>query len=162
MTTLDQAVHAAGRHARSAALRNLGVTACPYPSDGTPIEQAARQAWISQYLRARPLAPGVVDFRSDLDDLAGSGDDTDTTSTTEADMPVVPNVLMTLAEAAGPDGARLKTYWTVGKGAAKIRWKTAGDFNRCVRHLGKYVEDPEGLCNTYHQAAVGAPPGKGH
>lgn len=58
--------------------------------------------------------------------------------------------------------ARLREYWVRGEGAAKIRWGTDGDFKRCVRHLGKYVRDPEGLCNTYHQAAVGAPPGKGH
>lgn len=56
----------------------------------------------------------------------------------------------------------LKRYWTKGAGAAKIRWGTSGDFDRCVTHLGKYVANPEGLCNTYHQAAVGAPPGKGH
>ena len=56
----------------------------------------------------------------------------------------------------------LKRYWTKGPGAAKIAWGTPGDFKRCVTHLGKYVRDPEGLCNTYHQAAVGAPPGKGH
>lgn len=58
--------------------------------------------------------------------------------------------------------ASLKRYWTKGAGAAKIGWGRDGDFNRCVLHLGKYVRDPEGLCNTYHQAAVGAPPGKGH
>lgn len=79
MTTVDQATQAAGRHARSAALRNLGVTACPYPADGTPTQQAARQAWISQYARSRPPAPGVIDFRTDLDALAGNdGDPADT------------------------------------------------------------------------------------
>ena len=58
---------------------------------------------------------------------------------------------------------RLKRYWTKGEGAAKIAWGTPGDFNRCVYHLGKlFVTDPQGLCNTYHQAAIGAPPGKGH
>ncbi len=74
MTTVDQASTAAARLARSAALRNQGVTACPYPADGTTVQRAARQAWISAYLRARPPLPGVVDFRSDLDVLAG-GDD---------------------------------------------------------------------------------------
>jgi hypothetical protein len=78
----------------------------------------------------------------------------------------VPNVLVDLREAGGVghlgDGEQLKIYWTRGKGAAKVRWGTHGDFRRCVRHLGKYVTDPEGLCNTYHVAAVGAPPGKGH
>lgn len=65
------------------------------------------------------------------------------------------------AEAYGSDRG-LREYWTHGEGALKIRWGTPGDFNRCVRHLGKYVRDPEGLCNEYHTEAVGAPPGKGH
>lgn len=60
------------------------------------------------------------------------------------------------------DGSHLKTYWTRGPGAAKIAWGTPGDFDRCVLHLGKYVTDPEGLCNVYHRAATGHPPGKGH
>lgn len=57
---------------------------------------------------------------------------------------------------------RLRLYWTRGKGAIKIAWGLPGDFNRCVTHLGKYVKDPKGLCNVYHQSALGAPPGKGH
>ena len=56
----------------------------------------------------------------------------------------------------------LKNYWVHGPGALKIRWRTDGDFERCVRELRPHVANPEGLCNTYHQAAVGAPPGKGH
>lgn len=79
----------------------------------------------------------------------------------EADwVPPVPNVLYDLRE-AGSD-RKLRAYWTRGEGAAKIRWGTGGDFNRCVRHLAKYVGDAKGLCNVYHQIAVGAPPGKGH
>jgi hypothetical protein len=63
----------------------------------------------------------------------------------------------------GVEGARkLREYWVHGKGAVKIAWGTPGDFDRCVSHLRKYVRDPEGLCNEYHQAAVGSPPGKGH
>jgi hypothetical protein len=57
--------------------------------------------------------------------------------------------------------AQLKAYWTRGPGAAKIAWNTPGDFKRCVAELGKYVRDPEGLCNVYHQAATGGPPGHG-
>lgn len=69
-----------------------------------------------------------------------------------------------VAAAATPDAgaAKLREYWVHGPGAAKIRWGSAGDFDRCVMHLGKYVTDPKGLCNTYHQEALGAPPGKGH
>jgi len=63
----------------------------------------------------------------------------------------------------GVEGARkLREYWVHGAGAVKIKWGTPGDFKRCVRHLSKYVTDPEGLCNEYHQAALGQPPGKGH
>lgn len=62
---------------------------------------------------------------------------------------------------AEDNGARmLKAYWTRGKGALKIRWGTPGDFDRCVKHLRDKVSDPEGLCNTYHQAATGHAPGK--
>jgi hypothetical protein len=57
-------------------------------------------------------------------------------------------------------GRVLKHFWTKGKGALEIAWGTPGDFERCVAHLGKYVRDPEGLCNTYHQAATGHAPGK--
>lgn len=63
----------------------------------------------------------------------------------------------------GVEGAaKLRDYWVRGRGAVKIAWGTPGDYKRCVRHLRKYVSDPEGLCNTYHQAALGKPPGKGH
>lgn len=58
--------------------------------------------------------------------------------------------------------AQLRRYWTRGPGAAKIGWGTGGDFLRCVAQLGKYVSDPKGLCNVYHVAATGSPPGKGH
>lgn len=57
---------------------------------------------------------------------------------------------------------QLKNYWTHGAGAAKIRWGEPHDFDRCVKQLRPYVRDPEGLCNTYHQAALGHPPGQGH
>ncbi|MGH3099308.1 MAG: hypothetical protein ACRDMV_25285 [Streptosporangiales bacterium] len=55
---------------------------------------------------------------------------------------------------------RLKNYWVHGKGAAKIRWGEPNDFYRCVAHLRKYVSDPQGLCNTYHEAALGVAPGQ--
>lgn len=57
------------------------------------------------------------------------------------------------------DATNLRKYWLYGEGAAKIRWGTDGDFTRCVRHLRKYVTDPEGLCANYHRAANGIWPG---
>ncbi len=54
------------------------------------------------------------------------------------------------------DTARLKTYWTVGEGAAKIRWGTDGAFKRCVRHLRKYFpKNPEALCANLEKQATG-------
>jgi HK97 family phage prohead protease len=50
---------------------------------------------------------------------------------------------------------RLHEYWVHGEGAAKIRWGEPNDFDRCVRHLGKYIRDPEGYCNLAHHAATG-------
>lgn len=72
----------------------------------------------------------------------------------------VPNILLSLEEARSD--ARLRAYWTRGKGAAKIRWGVKGDFNRCVRHLRKYVADPKGLCAEYHHDALGVWPGREH
>ncbi|MGW4720473.1 hypothetical protein [Nocardia sp. NPDC004260] len=51
--------------------------------------------------------------------------------------------------------ARLREYWVHGEGAVKIKWGAPGDFDRCVRHLGKYVKDPKGLCAEYHHEALG-------
>lgn len=63
----------------------------------------------------------------------------------------------------GVEGAhQLKEYWVHGLGAAKIRWGEPHDFDRCVLELGKYVRDPEGLCNVYHVAALGVAPGQEH
>jgi hypothetical protein len=55
----------------------------------------------------------------------------------------------------GPGGHDLLKYWTRGPGAIKIRWGTDGSFDRCVRNLGKYVRNPQGLCAEYHKAATG-------
>lgn len=58
---------------------------------------------------------------------------------------------------------KLLNYWVHGEGAAKIRWGTPGDFNRCVRNLRKYFpRNPEGLCNRLHTRALGVPPGQEH
>lgn len=85
----------------------------------------------------------------------------------ENGVPIVPNVLIDMAaftkerdvnQGPGP-GHNLRNYWVKGEGAAKIRWKTPGDWTRCVRHLSKYVKDPKGLCSEYHHQATGMWPG---
>lgn len=57
---------------------------------------------------------------------------------------------------------RLMRYWSVGPGAAKIRWNSPGDYDRCVVHLSKYVSPAivHGLCQNLHQRATGFPAGK--
>jgi hypothetical protein len=59
--------------------------------------------------------------------------------------------------------ARIRRYWTHGKGAAKIRWGQPGDFNRCRRQLAKYVKNPRwlaGTCANMHKEALGVWPGQ--
>lgn len=50
----------------------------------------------------------------------------------------------------------LRRYWTRGKGAAKIRWGTPGDWTRCVRNLSKYMGPrAKGYCQLRHKEATG-------
>jgi hypothetical protein len=57
----------------------------------------------------------------------------------------------------GGNAATLKRYWTIGRGALKIRWGTKGDLTRAHRHLAKYVgpERAWGLAQNYHQSLFG-------
>ena len=61
------------------------------------------------------------------------------------------------------DTQRLRTYWTRGKGAAKIRWGVPGDFNRCRKQLGKYIKNKhylDGTCANLHKVAINLWPGQ--
>ena len=52
---------------------------------------------------------------------------------------------------------KLRRYWTVGKGAAKVRWGTGGDWTRCVRNLSKYMGPrSKGYCALRHKEMTGA------
>jgi hypothetical protein len=54
----------------------------------------------------------------------------------------------------------LRRYWTVGKGGAKIRWGTGGDWTRCVRQLSKYLGPrAKGYCALRHKEMNGVWPG---
>lgn len=51
---------------------------------------------------------------------------------------------------------KLRRYWLYGKGAAKIRWGTDGDWTRCVRQLSKYLGPrAKGYCALRHKEATG-------
>lgn len=65
-----------------------------------------------------------------------------------------------MARARRGNAQRLRNYWAKGKGATKVRWGIPGDFNRCVRHLRKYIRDPQGYCALRHRQALGTWPGK--
>lgn len=55
---------------------------------------------------------------------------------------------------------KLRRYWTVGEGAAKIRWGTPGDWTRCVEHLSKYLGPrAKGYCSLRHKERNGYYPG---
>lgn len=102
----------------------------------------------------KPKGGGTVDTE-EADRIV---DDAGDVILAEGWVPPVPNILATL-EVAGSD-RKLRKYWVRGEGAAKINWGHPGDFDTCVAHLGKYVEDPKGLCAEYHKAATGEWPGK--
>jgi hypothetical protein len=77
--------------------------------------------------------------------------------------------LYTVTAATRPGGLKrgnlavLIRYWTRGEGRAKIRFGTGGDFNRCLRHLSKYVppNEVQGFCARLHKIATGQWPGRG-
>lgn len=72
--------------------------------------------------------------------------------------------ILSVILAAGEGGADrnrggaevLRHYWEFGKGAAKIRWGTPGDWTRCRRHLSKYLgARAAGYCQLRHHAVTG-------
>lgn len=55
----------------------------------------------------------------------------------------------------------LRRYWTIGKGGAKIRWGTDGDWTRCYRNLKKYMGvRAKGYCALRHKEMDGFWPGE--
>jgi DNA-binding ferritin-like protein len=69
--------------------------------------------------------------------------------------------LLAITAAGGADrnkgGAeKLRRYWTIGEGGAKIRWGTGGDWSRCVRLLSKYMGPrAKGYCALRHKEMTG-------
>jgi hypothetical protein len=74
-------------------------------------------------------------------------------------------VISALMAAGGLDrnrggAARLRRYWTIGKGGLKIRWNTPGDWTRCNRQLKKYMGPrAKGYCALRHKEMTGVWPG---
>ena len=74
---------------------------------------------------------------------------------------ITDSIISSLIAAGGVDrnkgnAENLRRYWLYGKGAAKIRWNTAGDWTRCVRQLSKYMGPrAKGYCALRHKEATG-------
>ena len=69
--------------------------------------------------------------------------------------PKLDGLMSITAHGWGGNAETLRKYWTTGLGAAKIRWGEGGDFYRCVRHLAKYIDNPQGYCQDRHHDAIG-------
>jgi hypothetical protein len=63
------------------------------------------------------------------------------------------------------DTERIKRYWAFGPGAAKIKWGSEGDHNRCVRLVNEAIvngggkplppDEIHGLCTNLQKMATG-------
>lgn len=57
----------------------------------------------------------------------------------------------------------LREYWTIGEGAARIRWGTDGDLTRCHNLVMREAEgdltsdQAWGFCNNLHKRLYGVP-----
>jgi hypothetical protein len=63
----------------------------------------------------------------------------------------------TAAVSPDPRAEKLRRYWSIGgKGGAKIRWGTSGDWKRCFRYLSKYMgARAKGYCQNMHKRNTG-------
>lgn len=56
----------------------------------------------------------------------------------------------------GGNAQTLRNYWEHGAGAARVRWGSPGDYNRCVRAVSKFLGSrARGYCALRHKAATG-------
>lgn len=108
--------------------------------------------------------PPVVELdKESLDDVLLQMSETspDKAKPEEAVMASFISIMEAFVAAGGADRNRgnaeeLRKYWTRGKGAAKIRWGTPGDWTRCVRNLSKYMGPrAKGYCQLRHKEVTG-------
>ena len=106
-----------------------------------------------------PTPPPVIVL--DDDNLALVLDQIDSVKPATASISNIDSRIIALMAAGGVDknkgnAEQLRRYWLYGKGAAKIRWNTAGDWTRCVRQLSKYMGPrSKGYCALRHKEATG-------
>jgi hypothetical protein len=106
-----------------------------------------------------PTPPPVIVL--DDDNLALVLDQIDSVKPATASISNIDSRIIALMAAGGVDknkgnAEQLRRYWLYGKGAAKIRWNTPGDWTRCVRQLSKYMGPrSKGYCALRHKEATG-------
>lgn len=111
---------------------------------------------------ATPPPVVALDDKEILDDVLKQADKASPMQASAYEFDVFwARVVEPLLAAGGVDRNRgnaeaLRRYWTRGKGAAKIRWGTPGDWTRCVRQLSKYMGPrAKGYCQLRHKEATG-------
>jgi DNA-binding ferritin-like protein len=114
-----------------------------------------------------PTPPPVIvldddSLKSVLDQMEGSKEPT--TASIHQSLSILwgpTGDLVAVVAAGGADRNRgnaekLRRYWTIGEGGAKIRWNTGGDWTRCVRQLSKYMGPrAKGYCALRHKEMTG-------
>jgi hypothetical protein len=110
----------------------------------------------------RLYAPQVIHDRIDALDPDHDGDDDSGEPDKPGEKSLEDDVEVKIAS-PDPRAAKLRNYWAYGKGRAKWRPGSGGDFKRLRRHLAKYVHSPRvlnGLTANIHKMATGEWPGK--
>lgn len=120
-------------------------------------EQERRGAWSQQRLRSH-----TDELRRHIDALRKVADEKTALDAklakdlTHVKASVEPVTADAVAHTRTPD--QLQAYWVHGKGAARVRWGSSGDWSRCVRLLSKYVHNEyvvKAQCNELHKLATG-------
>jgi hypothetical protein len=127
------------------------------------IGRAKDPAAVKRHIRKRARALGLTDLIPDS--WTASGEEQDELAADASDSLVAVDTHDAPGWITNPrETQRLRTYWTRGKGAAKIGWGAPGDFNRCRRQLRKYIHNPaylDGTCANMHYVALGFWPNQG-
>lgn len=96
---------------------------------------------------------GAQDMAATLNTGDGSGEQAEETAEEAGG---APGGTRAAKDHGGGDPAeRMRIYWSHGEGAAKVAWGTAGDFDRCVAHVSKFMDNPQGYCAARHHDALG-------
>ena len=107
-------------------------------------------------LRSATKPPVIELDKESLNDVLMQMSESDSPTEEKFDSVVAAFVAAGGADRNRGNAEELRRYWTTGRGAAKIRWGTPGDWTRCVRQLSKYMGPrAKGYCQLRHKDATG-------